>query len=265
MEYITDKKVSLILPSYLRPELLELGLRSIASRMIRFDFEVIVVNDGLEDDTRLVCERFNYNRFNVKYIFTGQRNSKDNMIYRNPAKVLNIGIKASTGDILVLSCPEMYHVDSALTDVVLQVINNPNAIGTPQIIHFDNDGQLTDMFAMCNLEYTLDYCQQCPHSSQMPFLMAVWKDKVMQIGGYDEDYNDGYAGEDNDLMDRLHAIGCRYSKVDTKVVHLYHGPRCSGEEDWDNPKWVFSYNLRKAKMGTIVRNEGREWGVNESI
>ena len=81
----------------------------------------------------------------------------------------------------------------------------------------------------------------------------------MDIGGYDEDLI-GYASEDNDFVDRLLLKGCKHYRVDAKIIHLYHGKRCSGVAELNNPKWVYNNKIYKERKGILIRNTGGEWG-----
>jgi len=252
------QKVSLILASFLRPQLLNLGLLSITKYITPFSLEIIVVNDGIDDGTKEICDSYR-DRLDIKYAFTGQRNSQEIQI-RNPAKPLNVGIKQSTGEIIVLSCPEMYHIDDCLNKISQPLFNKHKYLTTPRLLYFDNTNEFTSDI---NNGHPADLkkCEVHDEASQMPFLMGIWKDEVINIGGYDEDFNDGYGGEDNDLVDRLQLNGCSYHRVDTNVVHLYHGIRCDSYAHWENPKWIYSHELITAKKGTIIRNVGKEWGI----
>jgi hypothetical protein len=93
----------------------------------------------------------------------------------------------------------------------------------------------------------------------MPFLMGLYKDEIVQIGGYDEDFT-GYASEDNDLIERLKSNGCIHFKVNTSIVHLHHGVRSDSGFHWEEPRWAHNRKLYEERKGQVVRNEGRSWG-----
>ena len=97
------KKVSVLIPSFRRADLLVYGLRSLTSQKLDREAEVIVLNDGLaEDATQSICETFG-----VKYIFTGHRNYPETK-WRCPGVAINIGVKQATGDVILLTVPEIY-------------------------------------------------------------------------------------------------------------------------------------------------------------
>jgi glycosyltransferase involved in cell wall biosynthesis len=254
-------KVSIIMTSFNRPKLLNLGLSSIAKQKIDYPLEIVVVNDGIDDDTKNVCDSYK-NKLNIKYIFSGHRNAKT-LVSRSPAIPLNIGIKNSEGDIVILTCPEIYHLNDGINNIVRPLIENHNYLTIPEFIYFDDSGKYTDDL-LKKLNGDLDKCDINKDDVQMPFLMGMWKDQVINIGGYDEDFI-GYAAEDNDFVDRLKLNKCVYNKVDAKAVHLYHGKRCSGVAELNNPDWVYNNKLYTERKGILIRNVGKEWGSNIRI
>lgn len=89
-------KVSILITTFLRPHLLKWNLISLARQNIGFNFETIVLNDGLPDETEELCREYE-EKLNLKYIFTGHRNLSGDMIYRVPGFALNIGAKQTGG------------------------------------------------------------------------------------------------------------------------------------------------------------------------
>jgi len=262
--------VSIIMPSFKRAELLRWGLFSIARQKIGFDYEIIVLNDGVEDDTEAVCKTFS-KKLNIKYLFTGQRN-KDGVKPRVPGFAINIGVKQAKGDVVILTCPEVFHIqDNTLNLLIEAVQNNPLALAAPREVVDDFSGVFLehvkfnfgdfDKAAFHNL--FLSYKNIINESltpfvsnRYMPYLMAMQKSHFMDIGGYDEDFI-GIAADDNDIMDRLLANGCEYNFVKADVVHLYHGPKLPNIKD---ERYLYNVKLWKDRKGVIQRNENRTWG-----
>ena len=79
-------KVSVIIPTYNRCDLVQKALQSVFAQTYH-DFEVVVVDDGSTDDTRAVVE----GRTRVRYLF--QENA-------GPAKARNVGIRQARGDMI---------------------------------------------------------------------------------------------------------------------------------------------------------------------
>jgi hypothetical protein len=232
------------------------------------DFEVIVVNDGLSNDgTEEVCEE--YKNRNLKYIFSGHRNI-DSINSRNPAIPNNIAFKQSSGDIIFLTCPEMYHLNNSI-EISLSGLSD-NVMVIPKCIILDQDN-IVASYLQNNYK---DICEvskfvnknnlPIPNDriEEMPFFVGMKRDIFEYIGGYDEDFT-GYAGEDNDLVNRLQLCNMKYKRVDAKIIHLWHGKN-SGSLTINNipleikEKWQYNYNLLLKRQGIIIRNVGREWG-----
>jgi len=248
-------KTSIILATFNRPELLRFGLESISKQKVGFPLEIVVVNDGAKDDTEKICSMFK--GLDIKYIFSGNRNEKE-LVSRPPSVANNIGIQQSTGDIIVLSCPEIFHLNNALAMVIEPLQKYPNLLVIPNYMYFDDDGYFLASLRN-NTKGELGRCAVRYDSVEMPFLLGVRRNKLIEIGGYDEDFI-GYAADDNDLVNRLIMNNCEYMRVDTKIVHLYHGARCDSQMHWDNPKWVYNYNLFLSRKDIMVRNDDKEWG-----
>lgn len=244
-------KVSLVMATFNRPLQLRWGLWSIAREPIPYPFEVIVVNDGNPaDETKSICD--NFSTLNVRYICTNRENYT---AFRNPAVVNNIAIKQSTGDIVILTCPEIYHLNSAVQCAVAPILDFKNTISVPHFMYFDENG--TFLKALPNERIAV--CKKWGFvKTQFPFFMGIWKEQLLKIGGYDEEYT-GYALEDDDLILRFRRMKLRYFRSLAKVVHVWH------EDVRKTPGWHEKNQLNKnlfarKKSEDVVRNRGLEWG-----
>ena len=251
-------KLSIIITTYQRTHLLKWGLYSLSLQTMPFEFETIVVNDGIEDDTEKICSEFK-EKLNLNYIFTGQRNTESSPVWRVPGFAINIGVKQASGDILVMCCAEMFHINETIMKLTKPVMNDPKLLGIP-IGKDDRTGALLNYLDQNNGLFDSETLANCaPLNTKMPFLMALHRSQFMAIGGYDEDFI-GIAYDDRDFIDRLLGNGCRYCSTDALTVHLYH-PRAEGYyEGGGPPEWDYNKQLYFSRIGKIVRNEGREWG-----
>jgi len=84
-------KVSVIIPTYNRADLLPRALNSVLNQTFQ-DFELIIVEDGSTDNTKQLVEEFQKKDERIKYIW--QKNSG------GPAKPKNTGIKNSQGEFI---------------------------------------------------------------------------------------------------------------------------------------------------------------------
>ena len=265
-------KVSILLPAFRRANLLRLGLLSILKYKPTCDYEILVLNDGIIDQTEEVCKMFE-GLLNIKYIFTGNRNLDGVIKKRVPGFALNIGIKQSEGDIIILSCPEMYHLNNAIDIIVNTVIQNKKGLVIPEFVYFDQARLVTNhLLIRTNEDIIRCKDPELIDSSKlisgdyghghvvMPFLLGLYKKELLDINGYDEDFI-GYAAEDNDLIDRLKLNGCNHIRTLARAIHLYHEGSTDGRCHWENPDWVLNFNLYQSRKGIIKRNEGRLWGM----
>ena len=250
--------VSLVLSSFNRSKLLDVSLSSIVKNKPSFPFEIIVVNDGMDDSTESICEKYQ-KELNIKYFFTGQRNEKG-LIMRCPSVPNNFAIKQATGDIIILSCAEIFHINHGIDEIVEPLLKNKKALSIPSYMYCGTCEQHTEWIKKGVVDYKFlsihkDYVK-------MPFLLGCWKKEILDIGGYDEDFI-GYASEDNDFIARLLKNGCTHFRTNAKIIHLYHGVRCPDGFQFDNPAWIYNRRLLEARGSDIVRNVGKEWGINQ--
>lgn len=249
--------VSILITSFQRPHLLMWNLHSLAGQKIPFPFETIVLNDGVPDETASLCRQFE-RTLNLKYVFTGQRNLNGLIKYRVPGFALNIGAQISRGDVLIISCAEMFHLNNTVEMLAAPVRLNHKLLATA-IGMDDHDGSFLEYInrnkGHCDIRaYHQDYPRL---NTALPFLMAISRSEFFAIGGYDEDFT-GWAYDDNDLVDRLVAHGCRLCLTQALTIHLYHPRHDTGREQ--TPEYQFNRNLYLKGKDRMVRNTGKEWG-----
>ena len=239
-------KLSIIIPSFKRPELLNWGLYSLSKQIITYPYEIIVLNDGIEDDTEKVCNKYiNDYKLPIKYVFTGQRNLEGKTIWRTPGIVINQGVKMSKGKTIILTSPEIYLLDQCIQSMVNPTSSNKKILTITQGFN-DTKGLFLN-----HIKETKGNCQGYKNfntleklDTQMPFFMAVDRQKFLSIGGYDENFT-GFAFDDADLIERLRIVGCRYETLPSRVVHLYH--------------------QRKTREGMTNAEKMKKWHYNKKL
>ena len=259
-------KVSLILPSFCRSKLLNLGLFSLSQQIINHDLEILVINDGIKDNTEHWCEQY-WNKLNIRYIFTGHRNI-EGIKFRSPSIALNIGIKQASGDIIILSCPEVFHLNNTIDNIIEPLLNNTKIISSHGKTYFDNTSELTNSLlkkpvynltgALLDLQLEHD-THRCEYSKKLPFCMGMYKKELINIGGYDEDFT-GWGADDDDLVNRLQLNGLKYAYTNARIIHLYHGKQYD-RGNFDNKEYQHNLKLFKERKDIIVRNKDRVWGI----
>jgi len=259
-------KVSLLLPSYKKSIMLDLTLWSMTQQKINYDLEIIVINDGIKDNTENICNKYK-DKLNIKYIFTGQRN-KNNIVVRNPCFATNIAVKESKGDIIILSAPDVLHLNNAIDLIVEPLLTNKKLMTIPDFLYMDTTGNtLNYLLENKNLSLPnnlLEEIKKHPESKravEMTYFVGMFKEEYIKIGGMDEDFT-GFAGQDNDLMNRLQLNNLIYHRTKAEVLHLYHKRiSCGSVLHYEIPEWVKNWELYQSRKGIIIRNKDREWGV----
>ncbi len=251
--------ISIIIPSFNRPHLLKWGLYSLARQNIPCSFETIVLNDGIKDESELICKEYK-KHLNLQYVFTGQRNLPGQTKWRVPGFAVNIGVRLARGKIIVISDAEMFHLNDTVGYLIRPVEINPYNLGIP-IARDDKIGYFLNLVDNMNgqvFEHTCD--RSFPRlNSRLPFLMALSRESFLAVGGYDENFT-GRGWEDRDLIARLNRYGCRHYQTGAQTIHLFHG-RYNGDKS-QFPDYIYNHRLfeKNNKEGRVVCNTDRAWG-----
>jgi len=252
--------LTIILTSFRRAQLLKWGLLSISRQNITCKYEILVLNDGVEDETKAICDM--YSELPIRYIFTGKRNTP-NMIWRCPGFTINIGIKLAQGRNIIIGCAEMFLMDNFVQKMVDILDSNPKAIVTT-----DGRDDITGVFLRSveisggNPDYKL-YNNKALVGLCMryPFFMGLNRQWILDIGGYNEDMI-GYSYDDTEFARRLDQTGGIKFELPERVVHLYHVRNTDRPGIPDlQPPLRFNQAIYDATNGIQVVNVGREWGV----
>lgn len=255
-------KLSIIICTFQRTHLLKWNLFSLARQNIAFDFETIVLNDAIPDETEQLCKQYR-DKLNIRYIFTGQRNLDNEIKWRVPGFTFNIGVKQSSGDILILCNAEMFHVNDTVNIMSQPLLKHKKMMVIPEG-RDDLDGAFLKALENNNgnLEAKIFINSNSVLYTRLPYLMALSREQFFAIGGYDEDFT-GVAAEDSDLVLRLKNNGCSYCQTNARTIHLYH-PRTFFYGVTDSPEYLHNLKLYEERQNQIIRNQNREWGKIEN-
>ena len=264
-------RFSIVMTTYNRPKFLYFALKSLRRQQINnLDHEILVLDDGNDGGISygITQQEDIKDKLNIRYIHTGCRTYN---LWRNMGFAANIGIQQATGEIVVLTNSDIYHLGNTVLPVIQNAKADANALSTLNKV-YDDTGMFIDALhqgiqTTKELEETIKRVKASnplpgvyPANPDMPFFLAVRREHLMKVGGYDEDFI-GSASEDCDLLDRLQAIGCRYvyAPPGAEALHLYHGRR-NIEQLKADPGFDFNLRLRSERSQVIQRNQGRNWG-----
>lgn len=242
---MTAPFVSIVLSCYRRGLLLRKTLESIRRQNI--NPEIIVVEDGDDGKTEFVARDAG-----AKYF---RKDRADLPAFQNPSRVHNIGIRQAKGEVIVLMGGEVKFetCPNGLSDLVEPVLQNASILTTPLVRALDEHGKFAEWLV---------------HPSEgdragwiINFCIAVRRDKIFQIGGFEEAYT-GYGFEDDQLMFSLHRIGIVPKYVRSVLVsHQYH---TRTNYQFGNPEGKAQFETFvqqvKAEGRPPIANVGRYWG-----
>lgn len=235
--------LSIIVPSYFKSEILKWFFWSLSKQTISYTNEIIILNDGIEDNTKAVCNKYR-GKLNIRYLFTGKRN-ENKLQWRIPGFATNIGVNRSNGHIIILTQPDIFLLDNTIDDMVKPILENKNKI----IITKGKDDNINFLTALRARETNLiileqNYNKQLTElNTKMPFFMAMSKEKYLHIGGYDEDFI-GYCFDDNDFVDKLEEDNSEIIKINKRIIHLYHPRNAKYRKGLENRNELWEYNRK---------------------
>ena len=234
-------KTSIVLTTFNRNPQLAQTLASI--RRQQFSGEVIVVDDGDlshgNPSASLVCAAFGARHISLRRPFSSS--------FRNPAYPNNVGIRAASGDVVILQNAECRHEDPEAI-VKLTALVTPISAVFARVIALNEDG--SELMTYCGPENPRPYF----------FCGAIRREWLVKLRGFDEDYT-GAGYDDDDLADRLGASGVDFVFSDIKVSHQWHPP-AGTYADATEMHALYQSKLAAMMKGELglVRNVGRDWG-----
>jgi glycosyltransferase involved in cell wall biosynthesis len=206
----------------------------------KFDFEIIVVNDGSTDETETFFKNLSATNNKVRLINTDKKSGE----YRNPGFARNAGIKASKGKYVCFSDGDILHlIDPTLDTKKIFDENDGNCYITGIHYRYMNNA----------LQGPRGVGADMPHGSWL----AVSKEKLISIGGYDQRFK-RYGNEDHDIVQRLRRLGIKHVSS-TNIVAL-HPEFDSGRPSSNLDNIAKDLQMEIQRDPSVIRNQGVEWG-----
>ncbi|GIH09794.1 glycosyl transferase [Rhizocola hellebori] len=262
-------KLSVVIPTYNRSDILRLTLESLVHQDLDHDdYEVLVIDDGSSDDTAEVVKEY-MDRMNLRYFF------QEDEGYR-AAGARNVGIANVKADITVFmdsgvlahsGCLRAHLASHEATDGPAAVIgyvygyslNNENAKEVAESTDLsDVDGTIElwrkeGLYGDIREEFFEREGDDCA-TAPAPWLMywtfnaSIPTEVLRRAGGFDDAFR-AWGGEDVDLGYRLHREGARmFLNREAMCLHWPH-PR-----DWDelHGDAVANYQYMARKYDTPI-------------
>lgn len=209
--------ISIVMTFYNRQALLDKTLESIHKSKVK-DYELIIVDDASEPE--LICGE-------AKII----RIEKEDKWWNNPCIPFNMGIKAATGDVIILQNPECYHVGDILSFVNnhirdgLYLSFSCYALNPTDTIDFHNGKRMSIKDRMYRHPENNGWYNHPEHRPVgYHFCSAITRRDMDRIGGFDERYADGISFDDDDLIYRIRKSMQVRIVRNPYVLHQYHTP-----------------------------------------
>lgn len=233
--------VSIILPYYNRLPLLLNTMRSLEHFYSNKDVEVIIVDDGSKEEHMVDANQF---KIKTKVIRVENKNGI------NPCYPYNVGVRHSSGDILILSSPETFHTSDMFSvtnnfekltnnsyllfsvfcitqnEMIKTVLNEKNFNVVVERMRnsiggfYNNLGENGYPF---NNRFGSWYLHSQIRPSGLNFFTAITKEKYYDMSGFDERFRFGTGFDDDEFRDRLITSGTNFIYYDNAVaIHVNH-------------------------------------------
>jgi hypothetical protein len=249
---VENIKVSLLIGTHGRPDLLRNGLRSIASqeKVTGFDIvETVVVNDGCVPSVSAVCAEFDFVREVPKHY------RREIHGYSNPALTYNMGIKAAKGDLLIMQGGEILW---PRTDNFASLLEPQRArdYKTVTMSQCEKIGEADGRHTLCMPDVECIYYF---------FGASFWKKFAVELGGFEESY-ETWGNEDEDFSRVMRRHGVKAVYMGTKCVthHQWHPHVSMAAQINPRDKARYEERFKLIKQGHLS-NEGREWGIDKGV
>jgi GT2 family glycosyltransferase len=221
------RMISIVMAYYNRRRLLINTLRSIKKSSFKEDIEIIIVDDDSNEYNNIsdVPSMFD---FKIRII------NVENKTWINPCIPLNIGIKEALGDIVIIQNPECYHIGNIIDDVSCRIKCNDYLVYACYSIDqfktkkFDNDRVACIIpTSSVNVGDEPSMNRWFQHSEYNPanfnFCVAIMREDLLSLGGFDENYANGIAKDDKEFLHRVNKKGMHIYQIDVPyVVHQWH-------------------------------------------
>ncbi len=183
--------VSVVIPAYNSEKTIKECIKAVLKQQIK-DKEVIVVDDGSEDDTAEIVKKFD----EVKYLYQKQS---------GPAKARNLGIKNAKGEIIAFIDSDCTAEKNWLKEMLLS-FNDEKVIGV-QGTYKSKQKELIAKFVQLEIEERYEYLKKSRQLDWIGSYSAAYRKKALnEVNCFDESFPKA-SGEDPELSFKLQEQG----------------------------------------------------------
>jgi glycosyltransferase involved in cell wall biosynthesis len=212
-------KYSIVMPYYNRPELvytLETYADFYSSRK---DLEIIIVEDcknyndkGLHDSLMSLIDKFK-DTLDIKVFM-------DPKLSYNPSSKYNLGVQEASGEVIMLTSPEIAHTSNILKTIDKEMRQNLYIVCACKAIFMV---ERWNKFTECLVKFHMWYQHTKYRNACYHFCSFITKLDYTRIGGFNEEFCAGIAYDDDNFIKRVHRAGLLIVPNDDLIsVHVEH-------------------------------------------
>lgn len=246
---ITERELVLFIPNFKRKNLILPTLDRLQTSLPKDQWIVLIINDGAHEDLLDLAS------YNVVY-FTLEHNHKE----RNGCMARNYVIQRVRSRLLMSKDPEVILHSNDCFAEVMQLENQVCRAGRAlELMESDAQKIISNPdLDVSQLQIRREYRVHAGCHEGFHFNYTAPVELLRKIGGYDEDYKDGYGYEDVDIMHRLLQISSEIIlDSSTTAYHIWHYRRAKFLKTVRDNGMIFE---SKQKMNIRVANQNRKWG-----
>lgn len=268
-------KISFILPHKDRTDHLRFNLNSLLAQTSK-EFEIILIDNSTEvgkDKLRSMISEFSEQGLKIRgYGVNVAAHPFSHPISEfqgnyNPALQQNIGVKVASGEVIVLSSPEIINAKTnveRLQDLFAEkkskfLLGWMDEQPMTRIPSLTNGITVEEVKKLCFKTMGGASCREGDWAPLNYFIGCMLKEDFIRIGGIEEQYMAGIAFEDNCFASRCERNGFPAELCpDIAGIHITHSRSYQNfmngvnHKLWDNHK-------------PLIANEGREWGSEDYV
>lgn len=215
-------RISIIIPTYNGAERIGNCLTALSQQDYKGEFEIIVVDDGSNDNTKQVVEKYSQ----VKFVH--QKNA-------GPAAARNHGARLASGEILLLTDDDCVPMPDWISQMVQPFLDDSELVGVKGAYR-THQHELAARFVQLEYEDKYDVMAGYEYIDFIDTYSAGYRREIfLKYDGFDTTFPVACA-EDQELSFRIGRDGHKMKFVPQAVVYHTH------------PSSVFSYMKKKYKF-----------------